>query len=384
MLISIENYLFEKIFKVLMFIWSRKIFSVNNYKVFTGEQDVKIWGAKDNQFFSERIKYRENGVACETDLMILESFDHYAGCPTFIINKILRGEQIFGSKKYYFKYIRTITKTINDFSLPSNVIAVRKTESRYFEKIKQNSSYVEKGFLSASLNIFHRPDESGHQKKIKNEAILVLMIPIGTKAVYIEEAQTIEKRRKEYELLLQKGSKILIHRNFKVFSNRIILGKVEQPLLNQHKNMKTERIKHFFEHLSRQGGLLDIEKSVMMKWREGVHGVDRSEIERINQFSLRFSPIEVKHINSHIEVFGDGKHYTDCTDSEIYNLIFGKPLLTFYYSKGETVVFYEFEFDEKNIIIACDSITDNPWWYMNISLNDVKETFKKPRRISYS
>jgi|SRR5690606_13301489 len=134
--------------------------------------------------------------------------------------------------------------------------------------------------------------------------------------------------------------------------------------------------------LSKNGGQYYFDKEIMFEWSKD-REVDLEEIRSITQYSLKFLPIEKNSANSFVEIYGDDKHFDDCTDVTIISMILKlKPVKIFTYSDNETVSFFEFKtYDNKNIVVSCDSVADRPCWFYNVELEDVTEIFENPVKI---
>lgn len=144
-----------------------------------------------------------------------------------------------------------------------------------------------------------------------------------------------------------------------------------------------ENIINSLEELTPQGGYLLFDKAIMYVWMKDRY-VEKKEIDCVNQFSLKFLPIEKNSTNSFVEIYGDMKHFDDCNDYKIFSLIFKtRPTLKHHYENDDTVSFFQLKLKNKNnLTITCDSIDDRPFWFYNAELNDVKDFFNKPIRIT--
>jgi len=138
------------------------------------------------------------------------------------------------------------------------------------------------------------------------------------------------------------------------------------------------------KELTPKGGFLLFDKEIMYEWMKDRY-VEKEEIDRVNQFSLRFLPIEKSSANSFVEIYGDLKHFDDCTDYKIFSLIFkSQPILKYHYEDDDIVSFYQFKFENKNdLIIICDSMDDRLFWFYDAELDDVKDFFNEPLKITY-
>lgn len=123
---------------------------------------------------------------------------------------------------FYTGMKNTLFKIINKFKTKFNVIGIRRLPRFVFDKLKKGSIYKEKGFLGCSQKLDYRYKKEGGTHDLKNEALLILKIPRGTNAFYVESIS----QRKEFELIIQKGISIKIEKNIRIFNNRIIIGKI--------------------------------------------------------------------------------------------------------------------------------------------------------------
>lgn len=222
------NIIYEYVFILLLKKWIRSDFIPNNYKYFVNTDKIKDCRFDENFYFKRLIDLRNRVQATEEELFELKCFDFYQGYIGERMNNLLRGTNSYLDNDSLLDYIATIEKTLNEFTSKDNIVAIRRTKASLFDNYKTNSEFVELGFLSTSLNLFYREDSEGNNKQLRNEVLLVLKIPLKSNALYVEEVQDECRRRKEYEVLIQKGSRIMIEKNYKIFSNRIILGTVFQ------------------------------------------------------------------------------------------------------------------------------------------------------------
>ncbi len=230
-LLSFENKIYLFIFDILLKRWINELFIPNNYTYFLQSSEIKNWENRDNLYFQKLNDLRDSAQATTQELFELESFDYYQGYVGELINNFLRKSNL-NYRSFRLdrlnNYIETISTTLSKFEVENNIVVLRRTKAKIFENQKVNSEFQELGFLSTSINLSHRQDFEGNYKPFKNEALLILKVPSKTKGLYVEQVQTGSRRRNEYELLIQKGSRIRVEKNYKIFSNRIILGTVFQ------------------------------------------------------------------------------------------------------------------------------------------------------------
>jgi len=224
MIIKIKNLLFEIYFLILIDNLIVNDFLPNNYRYFKGAKHINSWAVSFNKYFIDIKKRIKTQKGSDEDKAEIETYSFYAGYVARKMNDILRtGENNNYLPEYFQQHIDRLANSLNKFHLPENVVAIRRIKCKYFnENIKKGDNYKEKGFLSTSLNLFYRLDSESIFRLLDKEAIIILKIPKGTNACYIEE---ISKRR-EYELVLQKNTSMAIEKNIHIFGNRIIVAKV--------------------------------------------------------------------------------------------------------------------------------------------------------------
>jgi len=225
-----KNKVFELFFKLKINSLIKKDFDPNEYKYFKNSKEIKKWGGKFNLYFEDKRKLKNSVLASEDDLQELELLDYYAGYGSEIINKYLRGiQQYLIDEKDIENKSTNLEKIIGKFNLTENLISIRLMPSKFINKdYKKGKIFIEKGFLSTSLNLTYRMDYQGSKIILKNQALLIIKIPKGTNAIYTEEVQPKSRQREEYELIIQKNQKIRIESNQKIFSNRIIVVSIEK------------------------------------------------------------------------------------------------------------------------------------------------------------
>jgi hypothetical protein len=225
---GLQNIIYELLFKIVIKKWIKRQFIPHGYKFSIDCKEIKAWCHNDNMYFKNLNDLKNNSRATKEELFELDSFDYYQGNVGVRMNNVLRGVNPYLDEIHLHEYIKIIENTINRFKVKDNIVTLRRTSANLFNKKNKGSTFKEFGFLSTSINLFHRVDSEGNHRHLKNEALLILKIPKNTNALYIEEVQPESRRRKEHELLIQKESILIIEENYKIFSNRIILATVFQ------------------------------------------------------------------------------------------------------------------------------------------------------------
>ncbi len=212
--LNFQNFVFEHVFKILLKKWIKKDFTPNNYRYFLNIDSIKDLDNFGYQYVKSLNKSK------------LEILKHYQGNVYYNINRCLRG--YLEKNKVLNKYIEKIEQILGEVTLKENIVVIRRVEAWIIKGYKKQSYFVEKGFLSTSINLSYRLDSESTYKLLDNEALLMLKIPARTNALYVEEVPEKEKRRGEYELLVQKGSVIKFEKIYRIFSNKIVLGTLVQ------------------------------------------------------------------------------------------------------------------------------------------------------------
>ncbi len=219
---NIKNWIFEFVFKIAIFILIKKDLVPNNYKYFCNKKEIDDWGITFNNYFLKKEAKLKTPDATEEDKKEMKTLSYYTGYIGEQMNGLLRGD-----KEYIFpdliEHIEILSKLINKFKLSNNVIVVRRVPCKYIDNnVKKGYIYTDNGFVSTSLNLSYRLNHESIFCPLKNEALIILKIPNGTNACYIEQVSN----RGEYELILQKKTKMIIEKNIIILGNRIILAKV--------------------------------------------------------------------------------------------------------------------------------------------------------------
>lgn len=225
---TFESNFFEYFFKKKLTQWIKKDFSPNRFNYFSNESEIRRWKNPDSDYFKNLLERM-----CDIQTTYLENnelklFDLYCGFYYIPLNNRLREIEDYRPDKAKIENdIIELDKYLSKFRTNENLIAIRRIPSEIADKsYRAGNSFQEKGFLSTSLNLMYRKNTNGVYKQINNECIMVLKIPKGTCAAYVEESIPSNRQREEYELLIQRESKIHILSKYKLFSNRLILAEL--------------------------------------------------------------------------------------------------------------------------------------------------------------
>lgn len=217
---DLSNRVFEKIVKkeVDKFIFDD--FKVNNYKYFENIIDIKSWGQEYSQYYQKLINLSRRMQATNAQLDELNDLEFYSGYGSIRINDYLRGKTNDHSLN---ETIKIIDNHLSKFILKDNIVVTRRVKKNFMnKKYRINDIFIESGFLSTSLNLFHRLDDNSDLKPLKNEILLIIKIPKGIIGSYIEEAVPEQKQKREYEFLIARNQKIIVEYNKRILSNRLM------------------------------------------------------------------------------------------------------------------------------------------------------------------
>jgi len=78
------------------------------------------------------------------------------------------------------------------------------------------------------LNINYRLDSESDFKPLKNETLLLIKIPKNFNAIYVENSIPKERRRSEFEVILNRDYLMKIESTKSIFNNNIIVIKAQQ------------------------------------------------------------------------------------------------------------------------------------------------------------
>lgn len=230
------NKLFQQI-ELKLFEWSKRIllygynlidYKPNNYDLFTDISNIKKIDFPENLYFDSVNKKRNKLQSTNEEDLILRAFDFYQGYVGSRMNNFLRGHETYSDESILIQQINYISSVINNFPLQTNLVVSRIMDSTSFEILFKNFKMVENGFLSTSLNIKNNKNLKSESVGVRNKVVLFLKIPKNTKAIYLENSLPENRRRSEFELLIQRGSHIKIDKKFKIFSYQIVFGSVKQ------------------------------------------------------------------------------------------------------------------------------------------------------------
>ena len=226
--------LFEHQYKKYITHLIEKDFRPNQYLFFKSTKEI------DEQLsiylkYSLEIEKEYNNSFFNNDRELLPymTIKYYAGYFHEKINDYLRGVLSEFHKSLILdeiiKRTEILKKEVGRFQLESNFVVTRRVHNKFLketylkgQKLKKNFIIEEPAFLSTSLDLFYRMDYQSNHSPLKKETILIIKIPKGINALYIEPIS----KRGEFELLLYPELRMKIEDKKTIFRNNIILAKI--------------------------------------------------------------------------------------------------------------------------------------------------------------
>ena len=213
------EYLFERILE-----WKIKFdYMPNNYVFFRNNDGINNWGQYFNDFFKLKKEQIGNLKSNKEEKYEIETYEYYSGRISELMNDILRGQSKILFPEQVEKRIEVLSQSLSKFRLKDNLVVIRRIPKNVFNhRLKKGDFFLDKGFLSTSVNLSYRLDNESNYRPINNEVLMVLKVPKETNACYIEQISN----RGEYELLIQKENRIKVEKNIKILNNRIVIGEI--------------------------------------------------------------------------------------------------------------------------------------------------------------
>lgn len=223
----INDKIFEFIFSRFLEKHIRRDFIPNKYTFFRTSNCIKNWGDSFHIYFEEQ-KEKCNKFLGNSNLMSYSVFEFYAGYDSDLINNYLRGYPKCDSN-YVVNKINVIEEEIKKFELRENLVVVRKLRYDIFKfkllknrKLKTGMVLSDKAFLSTSLDLSYRKNYEGNEEYSNNYVFMLLKIPKGINAVYLESIS----KKQEFELLLPANLDLIVEKKVRILNNRIVLVSV--------------------------------------------------------------------------------------------------------------------------------------------------------------
>lgn len=233
--LPLRNRIFEIFYVRFVNKYIENLSNRSDLLIFENEFQIKYW-SKHYEIYFQSINNKSNSVLFSSEPTLSDAYRWYAGYAYIPINNILRDEdKNYSDNTRLFKIIDLLSSELNDFPVKNKLIVSRRI-STYNLKIWLNNikpikgmKIKDLGFLSTSLNLFSRsnPDDTLSNVIVKNQAIILIEIPAGTKAIYLSAGeQSLQTPVNEHELLIKNGSKLLIEKVISFLGNYIITAKI--------------------------------------------------------------------------------------------------------------------------------------------------------------
>ena len=223
---NMSNYFLEYYFKEKI----SQIEKEGRFKMFNNPTLMDKWGEADSKYFEKSRNIASMGYIyneSEEEKRRKKEIKHinlYCGYSDEVINNWLRNNN-------EFSYDRTIKDSldylINSFIIKDDTIVVRRIYQALKVKDKKvGDVFVDKAFISTSLNINYRLNYQSEEEKLNNEALCIIKVPKGTNGVYIQNALEEGKRRDEYEILFNRETQLEIEYKKRIFNNYLLVLKM--------------------------------------------------------------------------------------------------------------------------------------------------------------
>ena len=204
----------------------KRDYSPNDFCYDLHQNDITNWKDKFYKYFKDKkIEYNNHGISMGKELLPHGVFSWYVGYFSNNINGYLRQEdEKKEDNKVITDRIQVMLTELNreEFKLEKDIVVVREIQNRHFErKLKVGDKIVDKGFLSASLDLLFRKRDEMNQSVFNNTTLIFLKVYAGTSAMYLEPVS----QRNEFEILLPNSLEIEIEDIYWFLSNRIIFAK---------------------------------------------------------------------------------------------------------------------------------------------------------------
>lgn len=207
------------------------------YIVFKTVESIDKWCEEDGNIVASPIKRETNywSNECYDSKDLYETLEWYCGYYSKNINHFLRTNEPFNAWNRDFeiedtlKYISKIDTEMQKRSLHCNLLAVRWIHSNSIQRylgcqlseVKPGKECIERGYISASLHLHYIGEyEDSSPRKISQEILLLLKLPIGNSGIYIRKEIS---NRDEYEYLISRGTSFIIEKVYYKFFRPFII-----------------------------------------------------------------------------------------------------------------------------------------------------------------
>ncbi|NOS92984.1 MAG: hypothetical protein HOP30_13755 [Cyclobacteriaceae bacterium] len=203
-------------------------FKPNNYLFYLDSAAIKEWHYKYHEYHHKvKLEYDSVDNFNNRDYLPYGILALYVGYNSLKINDLLRGknEPCYSSvKDSLINQISVLDQELKKIKVEQNLVVIRRIPNLAFEQMIDNSRefLCDKGFLSTSLDLSYRKDNESVSAPVNNETLLIIKVPKGQTALYLEPIS----KREEYELLFPRNLKLIIEKRYLIINNNILITSV--------------------------------------------------------------------------------------------------------------------------------------------------------------
>ena len=199
-------------------------FIPNGYLYFKDVNEIDIWGNDYIDYFNVKADEYYVCFPNKKEHLPYGVFERYVGYDSTKINNFLRSNLKSSENESILNQIEVLKHEMKNLKLRDNIVTIRKLKNIhiYTKDIQTGNIISDKGFLSTSLDLNYRLSYDGEHLPIDDETIMIIKIPSGQSAIYLEPIS----KRQEFELLLPNNVELFVEKKIKVLNNYILLVKV--------------------------------------------------------------------------------------------------------------------------------------------------------------
>lgn len=215
------------------------------YLVFRTVESIDNWCEEDGNVVASPINRETNywSNECYDSKDLYETLKWYCGFYSKNINYFLRTNEPVNVWNREFeiedtqKYISKIDSEMQKRNLHCNLLAVRWVHLNNIQRclgcqlseVKPGKECIEHGYMSTSLHLHYLGEyDDSSPRKISQEILLLLKLPIGNKGIYIRKEIS---NRDEYEYLINRGTSFVIEKvYYRFFRPSILVCQVQNSL----------------------------------------------------------------------------------------------------------------------------------------------------------
>ena len=216
------------------------------YIIFRTVDSIDKWSEEAGNIVASPIKRETNywNYGCFNSKDLFTTLEMYCGYQSEYINHFLRTNKPIHAWNSEFEIedtqecISKIDSEMRKRNLHCNILAVRWVHINNVQRcmkcqlseIKPGKICVDSGYMSTSLHLHYIGSyDNIAPRKISQEVLLLLKLPIGSNGIYIRKAIS---NRDEYEYIIDKGTAFLIEKVYHKFSRPFI---IVCQIQNRHK-----------------------------------------------------------------------------------------------------------------------------------------------------